>query len=65
MDTEVVWLFHQSELRDLNENEINFAELVANDSRMLCLSCCWKELVFLLVFTTESHKLVFSLPWDT
>ena len=54
MDTEVVWLFHRSELRDLNENEINFAELVANESRMLCLSCCWKVLVFLLVFSTES-----------
>ena len=54
MNTEVVWLFHRSELRDLNENEINFAELVANESRMLCLSCWWKELVFLLVSSTES-----------
>ena len=54
MDTEVVWLFHRSELRDLNENEINLVELVANESRMLCLSCCSKELVFPLVFLTES-----------
>ena len=53
MDTEVNCLA-VGELRDLKDNEINFAELVTNDSRMLCLSCCWKELVFLLVFSTES-----------
>ena len=55
MDTEVNCLAVSSKrVRDLKENGINFAELVANKSRMLCLSCCWKELVFLLVFLMES-----------
>ena len=34
------------------EQNVNPAELVANESRILCLSCCWKELLFLLVFYT-------------
>ena len=38
------------------EEKLNFAELVANESRMLRLhvSCCWKELVFLLVFRRKA-----------
>ena len=55
MDTEVNCLAVSSNrVKSLKDNEINFAELVANESRMLCLSYCWKELVFLLVFSTES-----------
>ena len=61
----IVWLFHRSELRDLKENEINFVELVANESRMLCLSCCWKELSVSTCFFNGKHKLVSSLPCDT
>ena len=33
---------------------VNPVELVANVSRILCLSCCWKKLVFLLVIRLKA-----------
>ena len=45
MDTEVNCLAVSSKRVKRFEGKLNFAELVANESRMLCLSC-WKELVF-------------------
>ena len=43
---------------------INPAELGGNQSRILCLSFCWKELVFLHVLKEEGkHELVvFYIP---
>ena len=51
MDTEVNCLAVSSKRVKRFEGKLNFVELVANESRMLRLhvSCCWKELVFLLV----------------
>ena len=55
MDTEVNCLAVSSKrVKRFEGNYIHFAELVANESRMLCSSCCWKELVFLLVFRRKA-----------
>ena len=43
---------------------VNPAELGTNQSRTSCLSCYWKELVFLCVLRWKA-QLVFYIPCDT
>ena len=45
---------HNRIFTDMGERYVNPAELVANESRIQCLSSCWKELVFLLVFQRKA-----------
>ena len=44
---------HNRIFTDMDEH-VNPVELVANVSRILCLSCCWKKLVFLLVIRLKA-----------
>ena len=44
---------------------VNPVELGTNHSRIPCLFCCWKELVFLHVLRRNKRELVFYIPRDT
>ena len=44
---------------------VNPAELGTNQSRIPCLSCCWKKLVFLHFLRWRKQELIFYITHDT